>query len=52
MSLSILSSAQVMFASKCSWKVIKDTLSFFYYDVKLVNVPGSFGRELTNTSVS
>ena len=24
----------------------------FYYDVKLVNVPGSFGRELTNISVS
>ena len=34
MSLSILSNAQVMFVSKCSWKVtvIKDRLGF-YYDV-------------------
>ena len=51
MSLSILSSAQVMFASKCSGKVIKDRLGS-YYGVKLAKVSGSFGRELTNTSVS
>ena len=51
MSLSILSSAQVMFASKCSGKVIKDRLGS-YYGVQLAKVSGSFGRELTNTSVS